>query len=846
MPAPSPTSDPPAQLVQLRQTETVRTPDDHRIGARHVEPGLDDIGRQQNVALSRGELHHRFVQFGPRQLAMHFDEREIGGEALQPFSHVGEIGNARNDDEALALAQLFPSQRKADRRVVDVADGRADGLSARGRRRDHGHLLQADHGPVQRARDGRRAHHQQVHVGRTAQLGLVGGAEALLFVDHHESELRVPDRLAHDRRRADHDADRSVGQSGQHGFLFRRARQPRQTGDRDARVGEPARELFEMLTRQNGRGRCDDHLISREGNDGRRPQGHFGLAITDIADDQSLHRLARREVFAHRGDGPRLIGRFVVGKAGDEAFVGRRLGFHRGGGQLGALLRQSDERRRGLGNRLVDFGASLVPARAIQLVALHALGIAAIAPQESRVAHRHQSPRFSRIFQRDYLSPVLARRGFETDDTGKAMILVDHEVTGAHFHADEPDLARGGHTRVDHRPGSENVGGGDEGEPVVPRAAIKRRAQKYKRAVGFRLHGAQAFAILRDRESIAQSGSQEPQVAFAADNHDASSCFSFGLQEPPRRARGGFRFGEARDVLQIFGSIRAFFPPVASRGLPSLVVYRVERGSGVLRGAPRKLGKAPAPFFGAGRPQDDAGRHVIEQGRRCLSVGFGRAADLDRLAGFGAQLRDSVEMMDRGDAAVFHGDPYGSAGVGGIEIDDFATYGDLARLVDAVVGKIAECDRLFEESVGIDRIAHPDGRRFRIKGFRRKVAARGGFARRHHDQIAAFAIACDLSQAAQGGDAMADIGRRGGGIVSGKRIARREMDDGRVRQQACEPPGKPLGLGIVVAKIEDRTIAEALQDAEHLGSHAARHGIRVIGLGQVQPTFSYRGRAQEK
>src|SRR5690348_7819245 len=35
-----------AQLMKLSKAEAVGAPDDHRVGARHVEPGFDDVGRE--------------------------------------------------------------------------------------------------------------------------------------------------------------------------------------------------------------------------------------------------------------------------------------------------------------------------------------------------------------------------------------------------------------------------------------------------------------------------------------------------------------------------------------------------------------------------------------------------------------------------------------------------------------------------------------------------------------------------------------------------------------------------------------------------------------------------------
>ena len=213
LPAPSPPPHASAQLMQLRKAEPIRSPDDHRIGPRHVEPGLDDVGRKQNVPITGREPDHRLVQFATGHLAVHLDDGEIGRDRLDPLSHGVQIGDARYDDEALPLAHLFPAQCKADRRIVDRADRGADRLATGGRRGDHGYLLQADHRPVQRARNGRRAHHQEMDVGGLSQFRLVGCTEALFLVDYDKAELGIFDRLPDDRCGADDHADRSVRQT---------------------------------------------------------------------------------------------------------------------------------------------------------------------------------------------------------------------------------------------------------------------------------------------------------------------------------------------------------------------------------------------------------------------------------------------------------------------------------------------------------------------------------------------------------------------------------------------------------------------------------------------------------
>ena len=72
-----------------------------------------------------------------------------------------------------------------------VRDHRLDRQAVFRRRLDHGHVAQAHQRHVQRARNRRRRHRQHVHFFlQLLQPLLVPHAEALLFVDDHQAEIR--------------------------------------------------------------------------------------------------------------------------------------------------------------------------------------------------------------------------------------------------------------------------------------------------------------------------------------------------------------------------------------------------------------------------------------------------------------------------------------------------------------------------------------------------------------------------------------------------------------------------------------------------------------------------------
>ena len=54
-------TDAPAQLVELGQTEPVGVMDDHRVRARDIQSGLDDVGREEDVAVAGRKSRHRVI-----------------------------------------------------------------------------------------------------------------------------------------------------------------------------------------------------------------------------------------------------------------------------------------------------------------------------------------------------------------------------------------------------------------------------------------------------------------------------------------------------------------------------------------------------------------------------------------------------------------------------------------------------------------------------------------------------------------------------------------------------------------------------------------------------------------
>ena len=97
-------TDPPAQLIELRQTEVVGAIHEHRIGVRHVESRFDDHRRHQHVDIAVHERVHAVLELVLAHLAVrHADPRPRN----DPLNVIGDRLNCLDaivDEEHLAAA----------------------------------------------------------------------------------------------------------------------------------------------------------------------------------------------------------------------------------------------------------------------------------------------------------------------------------------------------------------------------------------------------------------------------------------------------------------------------------------------------------------------------------------------------------------------------------------------------------------------------------------------------------------------------------------------------------------------------------------------------------------------
>ena len=89
---PTPAPDAAAELVQLRETKSLRVLDQHRRGVGHVHADLDDRGRDQHLDIPGLEVPHGRFLFLARQAAVqqaHSQFREDVAPNLVVHAHGG-------------------------------------------------------------------------------------------------------------------------------------------------------------------------------------------------------------------------------------------------------------------------------------------------------------------------------------------------------------------------------------------------------------------------------------------------------------------------------------------------------------------------------------------------------------------------------------------------------------------------------------------------------------------------------------------------------------------------------------------------------------------------------------
>ncbi len=296
--------DPAAQLIELRQAETVGAVHDQRVGGRNVEPEFDDRGRKQHVVLAVVERRHDVFEHGRRHLPVRDRDLHFRHLLVEEILDAGEVLDARTDVERLAAAIAFAQQRLAHHQRIERRDEGAHREAIDRRRRDDREVAHAGERELQRARDRRRGQREHMHLGaQLLELLLVRDAEMLLLVDDRgaprslnlmllPSSAWVPTTMSTLPSAMPFLRLAELGAGDQ----------ARGLRDLDREAAEALGEGLGVLAREQRGRHHDGHLPAAHGGDERRAQRHLGLAEADVAADEPVHRPARAQIAQHRVD----------------------------------------------------------------------------------------------------------------------------------------------------------------------------------------------------------------------------------------------------------------------------------------------------------------------------------------------------------------------------------------------------------------------------------------------------------------------------------------------------------------------------------------------------------------
>ena len=100
-------ADPSAQLVELREAETIGPVDDDRICRGHINSGFDDSRAQKDIEAPVVEVEHDLFQFALRHLAVSDPDIRLGHQLANPFLDVDDVFDPVMNEVHLSAALDF-------------------------------------------------------------------------------------------------------------------------------------------------------------------------------------------------------------------------------------------------------------------------------------------------------------------------------------------------------------------------------------------------------------------------------------------------------------------------------------------------------------------------------------------------------------------------------------------------------------------------------------------------------------------------------------------------------------------------------------------------------------------
>ena len=279
-----------AQLMQLCKAKDICIMDHHGVGNGNIDATLNDGGRHQDVCLVAHELEHDFLKHGRRHLAMTNQDARVWHHGLHFSGHFLNVIDAVMNKEHLPLPRQFTPNRLLNSAGIPGNHLRHNGATVQRRGSQARDIANTKETHVQRARDGRGTQRQHIRgQSKCQQALLVFNAEALFFINDHQTQVRERNVLTQDAMRTDHYIHLTGGEIRQHHLALGTSLKARQTlNAKRIRTESIAEGALVLLGKhggwyQNGNLPTALHRLERGTN------GHFGLSKSDIATNQSVH-----------------------------------------------------------------------------------------------------------------------------------------------------------------------------------------------------------------------------------------------------------------------------------------------------------------------------------------------------------------------------------------------------------------------------------------------------------------------------------------------------------------------------------------------------------------------------
>src|SRR4051794_11452204 len=732
----------PADLVELGEPEQVRALDDQRVRLRDVDAGLDDARRDEHVSLAAQEAHHPLLALLLVEPAVRVLERHVRAPASEALGRLVDRLDAVVDEERLAVALLLPDQRLLDEVLVVLADVGLHRPAALGRGLDDADVAHAGERHLQRARDRRRAHRDDVDLQlELAQELLLLDAEALLLVDDDEPDVLAAQVAAEDAVRADEDVDAAVVERGDRLALLLRTAEAADVLDREGVVLQALRERAEVLLGEDRRRREDEDLLAVVRGLERGAERDLGLAVADVAADEAVHRLRALHVGLDLLDRLALVGRLLPGERGLE--LAQPVGvLGEGVAVAAAALGVEVEQLAGelLGGAA---GARLhrLPRLAAQLAQRRvAAARADVAADLRELVDRHEDA----VGARELELEVVARDAadglrVEAGELSEAVILVDDDVAGAQV-GERSERASSAARRLwslgalaaeqavlgDDR---EAQAGSDE---AVSQVGLREVELRTRRAVAVDPVRAQAREVVGGALAVALARPRDHRLVVGA--HELLEL-GLGLLERAGGEVGGLRAELDRLVLR--DRAEADLGPLVE-GLRDLVGLDVEVvGVLVVEGSADVLpvvGERRADLFVGGDDQRGVSRGEVEErleavdgeqlgdvrpvllvlergdlGHLAVLGGeLGGGGDLDGVRVAEAALGEGGEPSERFDLDVEHVDADRAVLGGRVDVEQAAADRELAAVLDLVDALVAGGDQVGADLVEVEELAGPE------------------------------------------------------------------------------------------------------------------------------------------